>query len=206
MLYPQPHYARHWFDYWQQTPEGRLVLGGRRDKNLEAELTNEETVTDAIQAELAGFATELVGAGARIEHCWAGDLRLDGDQLTSRRPRAGPRADSGSRPATPVAATSMGLACGELVAQAILGSPCARARVLRSCASDLAGRRSERPCPRASVPTRPTARRENSFPVRVLRVREPAHARHGHLLLGLAAELGGSCRAPRRCCRPRNRP
>ena len=26
-LYPRPHYARHGFDYWQQTPDNRLVLG-----------------------------------------------------------------------------------------------------------------------------------------------------------------------------------
>ena len=52
MLYPRLHYARHGFDYWQQTPDDRLVLGGRRDKSLEIEFTNEETVTEPIQAEL----------------------------------------------------------------------------------------------------------------------------------------------------------
>ena len=52
MLFPRPHYARHGFDYWQQTPDGRLVLGGRRDTRLEDEFTNEEAITDEIQAEL----------------------------------------------------------------------------------------------------------------------------------------------------------
>ena len=41
MLYPCPHYARRGFDYWQQTPDTRLVLGGRRDKSLDLELTPE---------------------------------------------------------------------------------------------------------------------------------------------------------------------
>src|SRR6202007_2943094 len=32
-----PHYARHGFDYWQQTPDGRLLIGGWRDAALETE-------------------------------------------------------------------------------------------------------------------------------------------------------------------------
>jgi hypothetical protein len=50
MRYPCPHYARRGFDYWQQTPDTRLVLGGRRDKDLELENTKEEAITDSIQA------------------------------------------------------------------------------------------------------------------------------------------------------------
>ena len=34
-----PHYARRGFDYWQQLPDRRLVLGGRRDASLETEHT-----------------------------------------------------------------------------------------------------------------------------------------------------------------------
>jgi len=122
MLYPRLHYARHSFDYWQQTPEGRLVLGGRRDRNLEAELTNEETVTDAIQDELTEFATELVGARARIEHYWAGIFGSTADQLplVGRVPgHEGLWVSAGYSGRGNV----MGFGCGELVAQAILGSP-----------------------------------------------------------------------------------
>ena len=60
-LYPRPHYARHGFDYWQQTPEGSLVLGGRRDVSLETEFTAEEVITDTIQHALEAFAAELLG-------------------------------------------------------------------------------------------------------------------------------------------------
>jgi len=122
MLYPRLHYARHSFDYWQQTPEGRLVLGGRRDRHLEVELTNEETVTDAIQAELAELATELVGAGARIEHCWAGIFGSTEDQLplVGRMPG---HDDLWVSAGYSGRGNLMGFACGELVAQAILGSP-----------------------------------------------------------------------------------
>src|SRR5829696_4638713 len=42
MRYACPHYARRGFDYWQQTPDTRLVLGGRRDRSIDLEFTNEE--------------------------------------------------------------------------------------------------------------------------------------------------------------------
>jgi glycine/D-amino acid oxidase-like deaminating enzyme len=42
MLWDRPHYARHGFDYWHQTPEGRLLAGGFRDVSLLTELTTDE--------------------------------------------------------------------------------------------------------------------------------------------------------------------
>ena len=121
-LYPRPHYARHGFDYWQQTPDRRLVLGGRRDKSLETEFTNEETITDPIQDELTSFATELLGEEPQIEHRWPGIFGATEDHL----PLVGPV--PGHEKVWVSAGYSghgnvMGLACGELVAQAILGTP-----------------------------------------------------------------------------------
>jgi gamma-glutamylputrescine oxidase len=136
-LYPRPHYARHGFDYWQQTSDGRLVLGGRRDKALEAEFTNEEAVTDQIQAELDAFAAELLGGPPRIEHRWSGIFGAteDGLPLVGQVPgRDGIWVSAGYSGHGNV----LGLACGELVAQAILGSPAPElrffdpARLLRS--------------------------------------------------------------------------
>src|SRR5262249_21457950 len=49
MLYPRPHYARYGFDYWQQLPDGRLVIGGQRDASLDTEWTAGEETTPAIQ-------------------------------------------------------------------------------------------------------------------------------------------------------------
>ena len=121
-LYPRPHYARHGFDYWQQTPDNRLVLGGRRDKNLDAEFTNEEALTEPIQAELESFAAELAGGEPRIEHRWPGIFGSTEDHLPLVGPvpgRDGVWVSAGYSGHGNV----MGLACGELVAQAILGSP-----------------------------------------------------------------------------------
>src|SRR4029077_3976691 len=40
LLYGRPHYARGGYDYWQQLPDRRLVLGGSRDASLATEETD----------------------------------------------------------------------------------------------------------------------------------------------------------------------
>ena len=121
-LYPRPHYARHGFDYWQQTPDSRLILGGRRDTSLETEFTNEEAITDAIQDELTTLATELLGEEPAIEHRWPGIFGATEDDLplVGRVPgHEGVWVSAGYSGHGNV----MGLGCGELVAQAVLGTP-----------------------------------------------------------------------------------
>jgi gamma-glutamylputrescine oxidase len=120
VLYACPHYARRGFDYWQQTPDLRLVLGGRRDKSPDLEHTNEEAVTDPIQNELTAFAAELVGEQPRVTHRWAGIFGATEDDLPLVGPVPG-------REGVWVAAgysghgNVLGLACGELVGEAVLG-------------------------------------------------------------------------------------
>lgn len=120
LLYDRPHYARHGFDYWQQLPDRRLVLGGRRDVDLDAESTAEEGTTPEIQSALEQFAAELSGARPTITHRWSGIFGSSPDL----RPLVGPvpgqegvwvsRGYSGH-------GNVLGLACGRLVARAILG-------------------------------------------------------------------------------------
>jgi glycine/D-amino acid oxidase-like deaminating enzyme len=121
-LFPCPHYARHGYDYWQQTPEGRLVAGGFRDKALDHEYTAEEATTPLIQGYLEEFVAKLLGERPPIEHRWAGIFGSTSDRLplVGRLP--------GSDRAWVAAGYSghgnvLGLACGELVAGAILGAP-----------------------------------------------------------------------------------
>ena len=45
LLFECPHYGRHGFDYWQQTPDGRIVAGGFRDVALDSEFTADEVTT-----------------------------------------------------------------------------------------------------------------------------------------------------------------
>ena len=121
-LFPCPHYARHGFDYWQQTPDHRLVAGGFRDKALDEEQTAEETTTPLIQEHLERFVRELTGAEPRIEHRWAGIFGMTEDRLPlvgSVPDRDGVWVSAGYSGHGNV----MGLACGELLAQAILGDP-----------------------------------------------------------------------------------
>jgi gamma-glutamylputrescine oxidase len=119
-MFPCPHYARHGFDYWQQTPDDRLVVGGFRDKALEQEQTAEEVTTPLIQEHLERFVAELTGGAPRIEHHWAGIFGMTEDMLplVGRVPgHDGLWVSAGYSGHGNV----MGLACGELVAQAILG-------------------------------------------------------------------------------------
>ena len=115
-----PHYARYGYDYWQQTEDLRLVLGGFRDSALQEESTAEEATTPGVQERLEAFAGELVGRAPRITHRWSGIFGVTNDLL----PLAGqvPGRDglwvscgySGH-------GNVLGLACGDLVASAILG-------------------------------------------------------------------------------------
>jgi gamma-glutamylputrescine oxidase len=121
-LFPCPHGARHGYDYWHQTPEGRLVAGGFRDTAFEEETTQEEVTTPGIQGHLTRFVTELTGETPKISHRWAGIFGNTQDRL----PLVG-RLPGADRVWVSVGYSGhgnvMGLACGELVANAILGEP-----------------------------------------------------------------------------------
>jgi gamma-glutamylputrescine oxidase len=120
VLYDRPHYARQGFDYWQQLPNRRIVLGGFRDVSIMDELTDVEEMTAPIQASLERFMGELIGETPRISHRWAGIFGLTQDMLplVGRVPgRDGLWVAAGYSGHGNV----LGFACGELVADAILG-------------------------------------------------------------------------------------
>jgi glycine/D-amino acid oxidase-like deaminating enzyme len=120
LVYPRPHYARRGYDYWQQLPDRRLVVGGRRDRSPEAELTAEDATTGAIQGQLDALAADLAGAPPRVTHRWSGTWGQTGDLLplagrvtgSNRMWVAGGYSGHGN---------VLGFACGDLVAQALLG-------------------------------------------------------------------------------------
>ena len=123
-LYPGPHYARHGYDYWQQLPDGRLVIGGKRDAAFGEEETAVEAVTSVVQEQLETEVERLTGARPRVERRWAGiwGTTVDGLPLAGRIP---------GRQRVWVAAgysghgNVLGFACGELVARAIAGDSAA---------------------------------------------------------------------------------
>jgi glycine/D-amino acid oxidase-like deaminating enzyme len=119
-LFECPHYARHGFDYWQQLPDGRIVLGGFRDFSILTEMTDDETTTEPIQEALDAFLVELLGYLPKVTHRWAGIFGLTQDllPLVGRVP---------GHEGTWIAAgysghgNVLGFMCGELVAAAVLG-------------------------------------------------------------------------------------
>ncbi len=121
-LFTCPHYSRRGFDYWQQTPDGRIVLGGFRDLALDIEYTDEEATTPAIQNALQEFLTELVGRSVAVAHRWAGIFGSVRDllPLVGRVPDsdrlwiAGGYSGHGN---------VLGFLCGDLVARAMLEDP-----------------------------------------------------------------------------------
>jgi glycine/D-amino acid oxidase-like deaminating enzyme len=118
-LFDVPHYARHGYDYWVQTRDGRLVLGGKRDTSLDAEYTSSEETTDLIQGRLDSFAADLLGYRPRVTHRWAGtwSTALDRLPVVGRLPvRDGLWVAGGYSGHGNV----LGFACGDLVARSIL--------------------------------------------------------------------------------------
>jgi gamma-glutamylputrescine oxidase len=120
--YRMPHYGRHGFDYWHQNAEGRLIVGGFRDADMDSEFTATEATTERIQDALEAFAEVLAGRRPRIEHRWSGVFGLVPDLM----PVVGPHP---AREGVWIAGgysghgNVLGLMCGDLVAQAILGRP-----------------------------------------------------------------------------------
>jgi gamma-glutamylputrescine oxidase len=117
-LYDCPHYAREGYDYWQQLPDGRLVVGGKRDASFATEATAVDETTPLIQERLDQLVVQLVGRLPGITHRWAGVWGETPDRLPLvGRLRehvwvAGGYSGHGN---------VLGLACGDLLARAILG-------------------------------------------------------------------------------------
>jgi gamma-glutamylputrescine oxidase len=120
MLFECPHYARQGFDYWQQLPDARVVLGGFRDFSILTEMTDEETTTEPIQEALDAFLAELLGFMPQVTHRWAGIFGLTQDLLPLVGPVPG---HDGVWVAAGYSGHGnvFGLLCGELVAAGISG-------------------------------------------------------------------------------------
>jgi glycine/D-amino acid oxidase-like deaminating enzyme len=121
VLFDRPHYARQGFDYWQQLPDGRILLGGFRDTSILDELTDVEETTPAIQSSLESFLHELAGGEVGVTHRWAGIFGLTQDML----PLVGPVPGHDGRVWVAGGYSGhgnvLGFACGELVADGMLG-------------------------------------------------------------------------------------
>jgi glycine/D-amino acid oxidase-like deaminating enzyme len=119
LRYSQPHYARV-YDYWHQLPDGRLIFGGHRDADPRSEETEVEETTPLIQGRLEAALEQLTGGRPEITHRWAGIWGATPDRV----PLAGlvpGRENVWVAGGYTGHGNVLGLACGDLVARAILG-------------------------------------------------------------------------------------
>jgi glycine/D-amino acid oxidase-like deaminating enzyme len=70
--FSKANYRRDGYDYWQQTKDGRIALGGFRDINKDNEWTHNCVPAQPIQGRLEQFLREHIKTKAPITHRWAG--------------------------------------------------------------------------------------------------------------------------------------
>lgn len=81
-LFACPCYADEGYQYWRQLDDGRLVVGGWRNRSFETEASADETPGDEVQRHLDGFVRDTLGLpDLPIEHRWAGIMAFSPDEL-----------------------------------------------------------------------------------------------------------------------------
>jgi glycine/D-amino acid oxidase-like deaminating enzyme len=112
---------RYGMDYWHQTPQGRVVLGGCRDLGGEAEEgVVEPAITDVVQAGLERLLAEVVPMGVPVAHRWAGIAGYTDDHLPIvEEVRPGVWAIGGYCGT----GNLLGTQCGEAAADMVAGRP-----------------------------------------------------------------------------------
>jgi gamma-glutamylputrescine oxidase len=126
---PRPVYHRWGFDYWQQLPDGRVALGGGRDRHAAEEWGAPQEPSEAIQADLDRLLHDVVGIDAPVTHRWAGVVAYTNDELpVLEEVRPGVLAVGGHNGHGNV----LGSACARAAAEIALGRPAPRlARLIR---------------------------------------------------------------------------
>ena len=71
---PRPVYYRWGYEYWQQLPDGRVALGGFRDRAGDSEWTRDTAPGGFVQEELERFLRDHVGVRAPVTHRWAASV------------------------------------------------------------------------------------------------------------------------------------
>jgi gamma-glutamylputrescine oxidase len=76
---PCPVYGRWGFDYAQQLPDGRLFVGGGRDRFLDSEWTPDATPTEPVQAYIETVAERMAGGPVEVTDRWAASVGFTDD-------------------------------------------------------------------------------------------------------------------------------
>lgn len=71
---PRPVYRRFGFEYYHRTADGRIALGGFRDRAGAEEWTNDASPSASVQQHLERFLRDDLGVRAAITHRWAASV------------------------------------------------------------------------------------------------------------------------------------
>ena len=74
-------YPRWGFEYFQQRPDGRLLLGGFSDLDGPASYTDREEGSPEVWARLETYLRDELGLDTRVSHRWVGVVGYTEDQL-----------------------------------------------------------------------------------------------------------------------------
>jgi glycine/D-amino acid oxidase-like deaminating enzyme len=74
-------YTRWSFEYLQQTPDGRIALGGFSDLDGEASYTAREEAAPHVHDRLERWLREEIGVAAPVTHRWVGVVGYSVDDL-----------------------------------------------------------------------------------------------------------------------------
>jgi gamma-glutamylputrescine oxidase len=129
---PCPVYARYGFDYYQQTADGSVALGGGRDKSVDSEWTAESEPSAFIQSYLERVLREKLGVKAPITHRWAASVSYTSSGLpVLAEVRPGVWAIGGYSGT----GNAIGALCGRAAARLACGDTTEFARLLINAAS-----------------------------------------------------------------------
>ncbi len=86
------YYANHGYEYFRQTVDGTIVLGGGRKQHAADEVGCEDTTTEAVQGFLDSFARDALGVEFDVVARWSGVMGFSADGL----PVSGPVSVAGN--------------------------------------------------------------------------------------------------------------
>lgn len=86
---PCPVYGRWGYDYAQQLPDGRLFVGGGRDRLVDDEWTTDAEPSEPVQAYIGTVAERMAGESVQVTDRWGASVGFTPDD----RPLCIPVAD-----------------------------------------------------------------------------------------------------------------
>ncbi len=86
------YYANHGYEYFRQTVDGTIVLGGGRKQHAADEVGYEDTTTDPVQSFLEAFARDTFAVEFDVIARWSGVMGFSADGL----PLMGPVSEPGN--------------------------------------------------------------------------------------------------------------